>query len=166
MYTYYKTGQAAIIRVRLFDTLNYPVPGIAQASTTVGIIYPNGTTATLTAGTQYSWAEITTGAFSGLGVYTLTLAASVITTAGEHTVAITGGTGTSVHEFSVWGSFPVDAQINVEVTRKMLTNKAIVTAGNQYVVYEDDGTTVFKTFNLQDVNGTPSNTSVFRKIPV
>lgn len=38
--------------------------------------------------------------------------------------------------------------------------------GTQLIIYEDDGTTPFKTFNLLDTGGLPSVSSVFERTPV
>lgn len=38
--------------------------------------------------------------------------------------------------------------------------------GTQLILYEDDGTTPFTTFNLLDDTGSPSNTRVFERVPV
>lgn len=38
--------------------------------------------------------------------------------------------------------------------------------GTQLLIYADDGTTVFKTFDLKDADGNPSATRVFERDPV
>ena len=50
------------------------------------------------------------------------------------------------------------------LARKMATNKAIQT-NNQYVVYDDNGTSPLKTFDTKDSSGNPTNTSVFERVP-
>ena len=38
--------------------------------------------------------------------------------------------------------------------------------GTQLLLYEDDGVTVFRTFDLKDVSGSPSVTQIFERDPV
>lgn len=38
--------------------------------------------------------------------------------------------------------------------------------GTQLILYEGDNTTIFKTYNLLDDTGTPSNTRIFERVPV
>jgi len=215
MFAHYKTSAAAIMRVRMFDTDFAPVTGISQGSVTVTLLDTAGSATTLTVTTHYTWTEVTTGAFSGQGVYVLTLNASLFSTAGEYTVACSGGTGKSVSEFAVYSALAADAKSSADtaasnastaasnastaasnaldaknsadtaasnastaasnastastaatLARKMLTNKGVVSGSNQYIVYDDDNTTPLKTYNTKDVNGNPSSTSIFQRIPV
>jgi hypothetical protein len=111
MFTHYKTNDNIQVAVRLFDTAFAPVAGVAQASTTVTLAKtPAMTPTTLTAGTQYTWTELTTGAFATQGVYKLLIVSSQISTPGEYTIAITGGTGKAVTQFSVHDNYVSDVQ--------------------------------------------------------
>ena len=187
MFIHYLTNTAIKLRVRMYDTSYLAVTGIAQGSATVTVIKPDGSTQALTAaaGTNgFTWVEVTTGAFSGKGVYLVTITSDVFATAGEYTAACNGGTGGAVAEFCAWANVPSDiytrvgapvgASISADVAavktdaalgRKMVTNKAIEN-NNQYIVYDDDGTTVLKTFNTYDQTGTPTTTNIFRRTPV
>jgi hypothetical protein len=187
VFIHYLTNVAVKLRVRMYDASYVPVTGIAQGSATVTIIKPDGTTQLLTAaaGTNgFTWAEVTTGAFSGKGVYLVTITADVVAVAGEYTAACSGGTGGAVAEFCAWANVPSDvyARLGAPVgasmsadlalvsaaavlARKMATNKAIEN-NNQYTVYDDDGTTVLKLFNTYDQAGAPTTTAVFRRTPV
>lgn len=51
--------------------------------------------------------------------------------------------------------------------KKHLTNKIVTdTTTNQMKVYDDDGTTVIRTFNLLNSTGVATSTNVFRRVPV
>jgi hypothetical protein len=52
-----------------------------------------------------------------------------------------------------------------ELARKLVGNRAVLVA-NQYKVYEDDGSTVLKTYDTLDSSGTPSITNIAQKVPV
>jgi hypothetical protein len=109
MFNHFKTSVDVNMAVRLFDTAFAPVTGVAQASTTVTLAKtPSMTPSALTATTHYTWTELVTGAFSTQGVYKLTILASQISTPGEYTVAITGGTGKAVIQFSVHDNYTSD----------------------------------------------------------
>jgi hypothetical protein len=186
MFSHFATSTPVRMRIRLFDSVFTPVAGILQAAVTATILRPDGTTQALTAaaGTNgFNWAEVTTGAFSGKGFYQMLMTSDLFTTPGEYTVAVTGGTGGAVAQFSVWAAFPSDIQTRLgtpaaatvsadiaaaaadaELARKMVTNKA-EQVSNQYKVYDDDGTTVLKTFDTKDSTGAATNTQVYKRIP-
>ena len=186
MFSYFQTNTAVRMRIRLFDSAYNPVTGIAQPSVTVTLLKPDGSTQALTAGAGtngFTWTETTSGAFSGKGLYQLVMTSNLFATAGEYTVACTGGTGGAVAEFAVSDAFsadvltrlgtPAGASVSADIAsstaqatlaRQMLTNKA-VQASNQYVVYADNNTTVLKTFDTKDSAGNPTNTTVFQRIP-
>ena len=56
---------------------------------------------------------------------------------------------------------------NNEVTqvRKIATNKWEIVS-NQWIEFDDDGTTALRSFNLFDESGNPSKNSVFKREPV
>lgn len=51
------------------------------------------------------------------------------------------------------------------MVRKFQTNRWKIVS-NQLVVYDDNGTTPFKTFNLLDQSGAPTMTNIFERVPV
>lgn len=163
----FETKQNASVRVpvRLIDTGGNPVTGVVYTAVTVTIEKPNGTTANVTMSGGI-WSEVTVGAFTGTGKYTLVLPSSVTDVIGVACVAIAAtGAVTATNLFKIVALDAADAYSEASLARKMATNKA-VEATNQYIVYDDDATTVLKTFNTQDASGSPTSTSIFRRIPV
>lgn len=69
----------------------------------------------------------------------------------------------TVDQFRVlsWGDYVDDIG---EARQATLGRWTIV--GTQLIIYEDDGTTPFKTFNLLDSSGLPSVSGVFERNPV
>lgn len=132
MFNHFKTNSTISLRIRLFDSAGLPVTGVAQGSTAVALLVPAGTSSALTVSTEYTWAEVSTGAFASLGVYLLEINASVCTTAGEYTLAVTGGTGTAVAEFSAYTQFPADvysrigAPVNASISADVAAVKSAV----------------------------------------
>lgn len=58
----------------------------------------------------------------------------------------------------IWGDYMTD------IRQATLGRWKIV--GTQLLLYEDDGTTVFRTFDLKDIAGVPSITQIFERDPV
>jgi hypothetical protein len=71
--------------------------------------------------------------------------------------------GSTIDQFRAlsWGDYVDDIG---ETRQAALGRWKIV--GTQLVIYEDDGTTPFKTFNLLDSEGFPSVSGVFERTPV
>ena len=193
MFSFFSTGAAVRLRIRLFDSAYAPVTGVAQGSVTATLMKPDGTLQALTAaaGTNgFTWVEASTGAFSGKGLYTILMTSDLFATEGEYTLAVTGGTGGAVAEFSCASAFastvqtrlgtPVGASVSADIAsvqstattasaqatlaRKVGTNKAIQ-SGNQYIVYDDNGINTIAVFDTKDASGNPTNTTVFQRIP-
>jgi len=61
----------------------------------------------------------------------------------------------------VWGDYVDDIG---EARQAALGRWRII--GTQLIIYEDDGTTPFRTYNLKDSGGLPSVTQVFERDPV
>jgi hypothetical protein len=51
------------------------------------------------------------------------------------------------------------------IIRKVETNRYKI-VGTQLIIYDDNGTTPFKTFNLFDDVGSPTSTRIFERVPV
>lgn len=51
------------------------------------------------------------------------------------------------------------------IIKKFQTNRWKVVS-NQLIIYDDDGTTPYVTFNLFDSNGSPTTTKIFERVPV
>lgn len=113
MFNHFKTNAAVRLPVRLLDSSFAAVTGVAQGSTTVAILFPGGTSSSLVAGTNYTWTEISTGAFSGKGLYILEITQATLNGTGEYTVAINGGSGSAVAEFSCYSELPADVYTRV-----------------------------------------------------
>ena len=57
------------------------------------------------------------------------------------------------------------AAATAEIVRKIQTNRYKI-VGTTLVIYDDNGTTPYKTFNLFDDVGTPSSTRIFERVPI
>jgi hypothetical protein len=83
----YKQSVAKFVPVRIFDQGGTPVGGVAFGQVTAAIQKADGTTSTLSV-VLADWSEITTGAFSGAGMYLLKLSASNLDQPGLLTYAV------------------------------------------------------------------------------
>lgn len=83
----YKQSVAAFVPVRVFNTAGDPVSGLSFTAVQATIQKSDGTTQTITV-TAPDWLEITTGAFSGAGVYALKLPAGALNVVGYFTYAV------------------------------------------------------------------------------
>jgi len=54
---------------------------------------------------------------------------------------------------------------DIDIVSKVQKNRWKVT-NNQLIIYDDDGTTPYYTFNLFDENGAPTTTKIFERVPV
>jgi len=82
---------------------------------------------------------------------------------GEWLVLATSDDANALPQFKVltWGDYMDDIP---ETRQAALGRWRII--GTQLNLYEDDGVTVFKTYDLKDADGNPSNTRVFERDPV
>ena len=82
---------------------------------------------------------------------------------GEWLVLATSDDANALPQFKVltWGDYVDDIP---ETRQAALGRWKII--GTQLLLYEDDGVSVFKTFDLKDADGNPSNTRVFERDPV
>jgi len=83
----YKQSVAAFAPVRIFDAGGTPVGGIGFGGVVATVQKADGSTQTLSL-TLSDWSEITTGSFSGAGVYILKLPASALNQTGLLTYAV------------------------------------------------------------------------------
>jgi hypothetical protein len=83
----YKQSVAKFVPVRIFDAGGEPVTGIGFGTVTAAIQKADGSSTTVTV-TVADWSEITTGAFSGAGMYLLKLSASALDQPGLLTYAV------------------------------------------------------------------------------
>ena len=83
----YKQSVAKFVPVRIFDQGGTPVGGVAFGQVTAAIQKADGTTSTLSV-ILADWSEVTTGAFSGSGMYLLRLSAANLDQPGLLTYAI------------------------------------------------------------------------------
>jgi hypothetical protein len=86
----YKQSVTAKAPVRIVDSSGNPVAGVAFGSVTATAMKSDGTTTAITV-TSLDWAEITTGAFTSQGFYTMSIAGSVLNTTGLLTYAVASG---------------------------------------------------------------------------
>ena len=59
----------------------------------------------------------------------------------------------------------VEIDAKIDTVRKLVSNRAKL-EGNQLILYDDDGTTPIKTYDLFDADGNPSMTEVYDRVPV
>jgi len=83
----YKQSVAAFAPVRIFDAGGTPVGGIGFGGVVATVQKADGSTQTLSL-TLSDWSEITTGSFSGAGVYILKLPVSALNQTGLLTYAV------------------------------------------------------------------------------
>jgi hypothetical protein len=83
----YKQGVARFVPVRIFDHGGNPVGGIAFGSVAAAIQKADGSSSTVTVALS-DWSEVTTGAFSGAGMYLLRLSAGNLDQQGLLTYAV------------------------------------------------------------------------------
>lgn len=112
-----------------------------------------------------NWTELTAGPFASQGCYVLTVPASAIPTAGMYQLAVANASAeTFFAQFEVVDKTDAEVFAELSTVRKMLTNRAAI-SGNRYIVYDDDGVSVFKQFDQKDQSGNPTNTQVFSRTP-
>ena len=83
----YKQGISKFVPVRIFDQGGEPVGGLAFGLVTAAVQKADGSTAVVPV-TISDWTEITTGAFSGSGVYALRLPVGALDQPGLLTYAV------------------------------------------------------------------------------
>lgn len=109
MFSEFKQSTSIRFPVRMLDAAGAAVTGIASGSVTATILKGDGTTASITInGTTTSWTEVSTGAFSGKGVYTFVLGDTYTNVIGQNVIAFNGGTGTAVIDFTVVANVEAD----------------------------------------------------------
>ena len=104
----YKQSVSKFVPVRIFDQGGTPQGGISFGAVTVAVQKADGSTQIITL-VLADWSEITTGAFSGAGVYALKLPASALDQTGLLTYAVsTAGNKTHVGALKVVANEEVD----------------------------------------------------------
>jgi hypothetical protein len=89
MFSNFKTGVAVRVRIRMYDSTNAIVASLVQANLTGTLLLPDGTTATLSFGSNGdSLTEITTGAFASKGLYEAVIGSARITLPGDYNLAV------------------------------------------------------------------------------
>lgn len=160
----FKKGSAARIPVRLVDsTTGASLAGVAVGSITAAIEKSDGTVAALSL-SGANWVEITTGTFAGSGRYTLVLPTSATDTHGILNVAVKSSA--SAHFL---GSFKVVSAEGADIMKYHEGRWKIAVSGadaNRLVIYDTDGTTVLKKFDLKDANGNSTPYNPFEKLPL
>jgi len=111
MLNIYYANQTAYVPVRLFDSTGAPVTGVAIGSVTCTVLKSDGTTAAVAM--SGNWTEVTTGAFSGQGLYAITLPTSVTNKLGPLTVAVSDGTNVSIIVIGIVSALSADAIANI-----------------------------------------------------
>lgn len=168
-----RLSTAVRIPVRLLTSTGTPVTGIVPADITNGstpghcsVVKADGsiTDITLTLGTNFF--EISTTAAPGL--YHVLLPTGATAVAGTLQLIIQPSATAFVTSVS---TAQVDAVLaDAEKTRKATYNNyQVVNSGldaNRAIIYEDDGTTVFKKYNLFDAAGNPSTQNPHKRVGI
>lgn len=153
------------MRVRLLSPTLQPVSGVAQGSiNAVSLAYPSGSISNLTPTTHFTWSEVTTSPFNGLGIYKLTLASSLFSysSRGEYTVAATSGTNSAIGSFC-FGFVREDLVDYYDVWSKFYLNKVILTNAGQYNIYDDAGTTIKYRFTTRNISNVVTSLLIMRR---
>ena len=151
----YKQSVSKFVPVRIFDQGGEPVGGLAFGVVQAAVQKADGSTAVV-AVTISDWTEITTGAFSGSGVYALKLPASALDQPGlltyavstpsnrVHVGAIKVVANEEVDTFSRIGA-PVGASISADIAN---VDSDIVTVNSNVLALGADLTSILNVVNL------------------
>lgn len=179
----FKSGQDAIVLVRLVDNLGMPRLGVANTDITASIVKHDGTSALLSPSVG-QWTALNTNGFYNSGCYRLTIPAAQVNVLGSLELGVfCNGCQTYIGQYKVIAEENGEIYDQVVIVEgKVDTLQADVsemlqieegrwkihTTGpdaNRLVFYEADGTTVLKKFDLKDSSGNPTTTSVFERVP-
>jgi hypothetical protein len=109
----YKQNISKFVPVRIFDQSGQPVGGIPFGSVQAAVMKADGSTTTIPV-TIVDWTEITTGAFSGAGVYLLKLPATVMDQTGLLTYSVSNtGQKTYVGAIKIVANEEVDTYTRI-----------------------------------------------------
>jgi hypothetical protein len=177
----YKQSVAALVPVRLADSSGNPVTGKVAADVSATALKSDGTTQSITA--TGHWTEITTGAFSAQGMYSLQLSAGNLDTTGwlSYAIAVTGAL-TYLGAIKVVANEEADSYAlisqtssslgnNITIIRKHITARLkIHTSGSdqfKQVAYDPaDNITVLGKWFLYDDTGTQTyGPNIFERVP-
>jgi hypothetical protein len=177
MYTEIKQGTTFRIPVRLLELttsngktgVTSPVVSLNKQGT-VGVA-PSVTNKSITNGSN--WYEV--DAVNMPGVYVLDLTVTDTNTVGNLVISVKDvasdcfvGTyavvDTTVSELNATN---VALEATIDTVRKMATNRTkIDTNQNKFIVFDDDGVAIFKTFNLYDATHNASSNNIYERTPV
>lgn len=151
----YKQSVAAFVPVRIFDAGSTPVGGLGFGSVTAAVQKSDGSTQVITL-TITDWSEITTGAFSGAGVYAMKLPASALNLTGEVVYAVaTPGNKTYIGALKVVANEEADtfarlgAPAGASIAADIATTQAAVGTVNTNVLALSAGqTSILTVVNL------------------
>lgn len=166
----YKQEVAKFVLVRIFDQGGTPVSGVAFGSVTAAVQKADGSVSTLTV-LLADWSEITTGAFSGTGMYLLKIPAGAFDQPGLFTYAVaTTSNNTYIGAIKVVANEEEDTFAAVNLLKKYEEGrwKIHATGGdvNRLVLYDTDNTTPLLKFDLKDSAGAATVNDPFERVPV
>jgi len=180
----FKQSQDATVLVRLVDFMGTPRLGVAFGSVVCTVVKADGTTSTFTP-TSPQWTARNADGFFNSGCYTLIIPAAQTGVVGvlELGVSVSGCQNyvaqylvVSEDSADVYDKLVVvegkvdDIKVDTEYLAKVEQGRwKIFTTGpdaNRLVLYDLDGTTVLKKFDLKDSSGSATTTSVFERVPV
>jgi len=159
----FKQDDVARVPVRLVDVSGNGVAGVLFSAVTVTVEKSDGTISPVSIGAP-DWVEVTTGAFSGTGKYTLLLPNTETDLHGVLTYAVsTAGAVTYVGAVKVVGAEARDLRRIAEGRWAMFTSGP---DANRLVLYDNDGVTPIQKWDLKDDTGTPTTgPSIFERVP-
>jgi len=166
----YKKSVSRFAPVRMFNAAGTPVSGIVHSAVTATVMKANGSISNFSVGPS-DWIEATTGAFTGAGVYTVRLPASVLDVPGMLVYAIKAtGAEAYIGSVKVVDYEEIDTfNLATLLTKYQEGRWKIHTSGAdayRLVLYDTDGVTVLKKFDLKDSSGAPSVLPIFERVPV
>jgi hypothetical protein len=166
----YKKNISRFAPVRMFTAAGTPVSGVSYSDVTATAMKANGSILNFSVGSA-DWIEATTGAFAGAGVYAVRLPASVLDIPGMLVYAIKApGAESYIGSVKVVDYEEIDTfNVATLLTKYQEGRWKIHTSGAdayRLVLYDTDGVTVLKKFDLKDSSGAPSVQPIFERVPV
>lgn len=151
----YKQSVQSKVPVRISDSGGLPISGLSYSAVSAAVLKSNGTVQTLTV-TNSDWSEVTTGAFSGQGVYWLLIPASALDTTGFLSYAVTPTSG-SYKSFIGTGKVVANEEVD---TYTRVGAPAFTTIAGDIANVTTNLATTNSTVNTINTNVNTANTSL------
>lgn len=157
-----KNNTATRVPVRLVNSVGVAQTGVLYGAVSASVRKADGTVSILSVGAG-DWSEKTTGAFASQGWYDLLIPGSALNQDGILTYAV-GASGAVTYVDAVQVTAFDDADIYRNVTGRWKIHSSGPDA-NRLVVYDDDGVTPLRKYDLKDIDGNAAFRSVFERTP-